>query len=278
MTKKIVLIAFDDMLQNSSEVLSLETPAESYAQLLSMLTEVRALDVPVILFTQCDRAQLEPILQPLDWTDPFITENGSGIFTPVDHNPFAEPLGEREGDYYVQDLGCPYVQARAGLRVLANVIGHPLKGFGDFTVSQLQKSLGVSEDAAHRAKAREFSEPFMTPKAVKAASLVQSAEEIGFGVVLNPSEKSRFSQLVGAQANVHSAVDQLMGAYQKRLPKERELRILGVGLSETLNRELLRGHPGENAFSDWEVAVDVTLMTDLRVETLAANIYEWVRP
>ncbi|MEL6902711.1 MAG: haloacid dehalogenase [Cyanobacteria bacterium J06606_4] len=278
MTEKIVLIAFDDMLQDSSEVLSLETPAESYAQLQSMLTEVRALDVPVILFTQCDRAQLEPILHPLDWTDPFITENGSGIFTPVDHNPFAEPLGEREGDYYVQDLGCPYVQARAGLRVLANVIGHPLKGFGDFTVSQLQKSLGVSEGSAHRAKAREFSEPFMTPKAVETASLVQSAEEMGFGIVLNPLEKSRFSQLVGAQADVHSAVEQIAEAYQKRLPKERVLPVLGVGLSETLNRELLRDQPEESAFSDWEVTVEMTLMTDFRMETLAANISEWIKP
>lgn len=171
--------------------------------------------VAVIGFTKGDRAELEPLRAQLNWDDPFITESGSAIFTPVDHNPFSEPLGEQDGCYFVEALGCPYVQARAGLRVLANLISHPLKGYGDFTVPQLEKFLGVSEAVAHRAKAREFSEPFMTPKAVEADALMKAAEEMGFGIVLRNPAESRFSDLVGSGASVGGAIARTLDAYRK---------------------------------------------------------------
>jgi mannosyl-3-phosphoglycerate phosphatase len=188
--------------------------------------------VPVIAFTERDRAELEPIRQQLAWRDPFITESGGGIFTPVSHNPFTPALGEQDGDYYVQELGCPYVQARAGLRVLANAIAHPLKGFGDFTVPQLQKFLGISEQAAHQAKAREFSELFMTPKAVDSAVLVQTAEEMGFGIILREAEESRFSELMGPEAGLGRAIAQLIAAYQNQLPPGETLRVIGISHHE----------------------------------------------
>jgi len=218
MANQIVLTVWDE---------AFLAAANEVALLRSAIATLKAKGVLVIAFTAGDRAELEPIRQQLEWTDPFVTESGSGIFTPVGHSPFAEALGELDGPYYVQELGCPYVQARAGLRVLANTIGHPLKGFGDFTVPQLQKFLGISEDAAHRAKAREFSEPFMTPKAVAPEVLVQAAEEIGFGIVLQSPEENRFSQLTGAGASVTEAVKQVITAYEK--VTDDSMRILMLG-------------------------------------------------
>ncbi len=173
--------------------------------------------VTVILFSECDRAQLEPIRKALDLDDPFIVESGSAIFTPVASNPFEETpqkaLGDRDGDYFVMQLGCPYVQARAGLRVVANMISHPLKGLGDFTIPQLQRLASLSEEEAHQAKAREFSELFMTPKAVEPEVLGRAAEEMGFNVIWRTSEVSRFSELVGAGASLTAAVAALLSAY-----------------------------------------------------------------
>ncbi|MEL6816866.1 MAG: hypothetical protein AAFP03_18980, partial [Cyanobacteria bacterium J06598_3] len=168
------------------------------------------------------------IRESLGLTAPFITESGSGIFTPVSHNPFNPALGEKDGDYYVEILGCPYVQARAGLRVIANIISHPLKGFGDFTVDQLKRFSKVSEEVAHQAKAREFSEPFMTPKAVEAEALTQAAEEMGFEVVLRSPEEGRFSELIGAGAGIVPAIQRLVSAYQKQLPEGEVLQVVGV--------------------------------------------------
>ena len=183
-------------------------------------------DIPVIVFGDCDRAELEPIREQLGLTAPFIVEGGSAVFTPVDANPFATALGEQDGNYFVYELGCPYVQARAGLRVLANMISHPLKGFGDFTVQQLERSLQMSEDEAHRAKAREFSEPFMTPKSVDLEVLRQSAKEMGFDVVLRDAADSRFSLLRGAEASLTAAAEAVIAAYENQA--EGALKVGGI--------------------------------------------------
>ena len=197
------------------------------SRMKEMILEQQRAEVPVIVFGDCDRAELEPIRERLGISGPFIVESGSAVFTPVDNNPFDPPLGEQDGNYYGYELGCPYVQARAGLRVLANEISHPLKGFGDFTVPQLERTMQLSEDEAHRAKAREFSEPFMTPKSVDLDELKQAAKEIGFDVVLKPSAESRFSFLVGAEASLAGAVRSLISAYQA-LKKGGPLNVVGI--------------------------------------------------
>ena len=185
--------------------------------------------IPVILFSDRSRAEIEPVREQLGLTAPFIVEGGSAIFTPVENSPLKTPLGEHDGNYYLYELGCPYVQARAGLRVLANEISHPLKGFGDFTVQQLERSLGVSEERAHLAKAREFSEPFMTPKSVDLESLKQSAKDMGFEAVIRDDKDSRFSLLKGAEANLTGAAEAVIAAYGRA---EDALRIGGIAISQ----------------------------------------------
>lgn len=219
MVDQIIVTALDGGLLNSSE---------DYAPLQPLMAQLRARGIPVIVFTERDRTEVEPIRQQLGLVDPFITESGSGVFIPVNHNPFDPAVGEQDGDYYVLELGCPYVQARAALRVIANLISHPLKGFGDFTVEQLQRSAGISAAAAHRAKAREFSEPFMTPKAVASEKLHQAAEEMGFKIALRHLEDGRFSELMGAQAGLVPAVEKVIAAYQSQLPAGQRLKVMGV--------------------------------------------------
>lgn len=189
-------------------------------------------NIPMIVFGDCDRAELEPIRANLGLTAPFIVESGSAIFTAVDANPFTTPLGEQDGHYYVYELGCPYVQARAGLRVLANEIAYPLKGFGDFTVQQLERSRDLSEAEAHRIKAREFSEPFMTPKSADLAALKRAAKEIGFDVVLKDSLDSRFSFLRGQAASLTTAAEKIMETYQEQSDQVETLKVKGISTQQ----------------------------------------------
>lgn len=219
MTKKLICMALEGLLGGSD--------SEQQALKQEILT-LQAGNIPVIVFTDRARVEVEAIRAQLGLTAPFITESGSGIFTPISHNPFDPALGEKDGDYYVEVLGCPYVQARAGLRVIANEISHPLKGFGDFTVNQLKRFAKISEDVAHQAKAREFSEPFMTPKAVEAETLTKAAEEMGFRVVLRSPEEGRFSELVGAGVGIVPAIQTLLSAYQQQLPDGEVLQVVGL--------------------------------------------------
>ncbi|MGB3767141.1 MAG: haloacid dehalogenase [Phormidesmis sp.] len=202
-------------------------------------------NVPMIVFGDCDRAELEPIQERLGLGDSFIVESGSAVFTPVDRNSFSPPLGEQDGNYYVHELGCPYVQARAGLRVLANEISHPLKGFGDFTVQQLERMMTLSEDEAHRAKAREFSEPFMTPQSADLDELKQAASGMGFNVILKETVKSRFSYLVGAGASLEAAVRSLVSAYQTQA-NEADLAVTGISSEVAELQVLARASAGSN--------------------------------
>ena len=197
-------------------------------QAKSAIARLSERNIPVIVFGDCDRAELEPIRAALGLTAPFIVESGSAIFTAVDANPFTTPLGEQDGHYYVYELGCPYVQARAGLRVLANEIAYPLKGFGDFTVQQLERSLDLSEAEAHRAKSREFSEPFMTPKSADLDALKQAAKEIGFDVLLKDSSDSRFSFLRGQEASLTTAAEKILEAYGEPTNQVETLKVKGI--------------------------------------------------
>ncbi|MEO1403169.1 MAG: haloacid dehalogenase, partial [Cyanobacteria bacterium J06635_1] len=164
----------------------------------------------------------------LGLTTPFITENGSGIFIPRD-TPFQNPPGELDGDYYVIDLGCPYVQTRAGLRVIANTLHYSLLGFGDLTIERLQKRTDLSETAAQQAKACEFSEPFITPKGVELQALVKAVEAVGFQVVLDEP----FSYLIGPDASTEDAIAQLTTLYQNTLPASESFTTVGLGHSPT---------------------------------------------
>ncbi len=258
MVNRIVLTAWDEVFLQAMQ---------ADAALPPLMADLKGKGVPVIVFTQRDRAELEPIRQQLDWIDPFITESGSGIFTPVGHNPFTPALGEQDGAYYVQELGCPYVQARAGLRVLANALAHPLKGLGDFTVPQLQKFLGISEQAAHQAKAREFSELFMTPKAVDSAVLVQTAEEIGFGIVLRDADESRFSELIGPEAGLGAAIAPLIAAYQNQLPPGEMLRVLCLSNREEELARLLGAEP------HWQKTINTALGKVFRLGQAGAETH-----
>ncbi|MEM6255883.1 MAG: HAD-IIB family hydrolase [Cyanobacteria bacterium P01_D01_bin.156] len=219
MTQLIIFTDLDGTLLNGETY--------DYAATVPIIQQLKALQIPVIPVTSKTRAEVATLRQEVGLTEPFITENGSGIFIEVNHNPFKEPPGEQEGDYYIVELGCPYVQARAALRVIANELRHSLLGFGDMTIQRLQKYTGLSAQDAQEAKAREFSEPFITPKAVTSAQIVEAVESMGFNVVVG----DRFSHLIGPEAGKGNAVERLVDLYRSIWPPEETIVTIGLGNS-----------------------------------------------
>ncbi|MGD1904888.1 MAG: HAD-IIB family hydrolase [Leptolyngbyaceae cyanobacterium] len=198
-----------------------------YQAALTVLDRLKQAGIPVIPVTSKTRAEVETLIQTVGITDPFVVENGSAIFIPRDTCPFALPEGEDDGPYRVVALGVAYVMARAGLRVLAQEIGRPLKGFGDFSVEQIQGLTGLSETDAKQAKAREFTEPFMTPKNVAVEKLTEAAASIGFRVVVG----DRFSHLIAGSAGKGVAVRQLVDHYRPTFPEGETITTVGLGNS-----------------------------------------------
>lgn len=208
----------------------LNTETYDYQAVRPLLATLAQRSIPVIPVTSKTRAEVDHLCRDLGLRDPFVVENGSAIYFPKSLDsaelPWALAEGEDDGDYRVLALGCNYVTARAGLKAIAQELGRPLKGFGDWTVEQVVQLTGLTPDAAKQAKAREFSEPFMTPKNVAPEDLQRAGAEMGFRVVLG----DRFSHLIGGEAGKGEAVRQLLALYQAAHPHE-PLTTLGLGNS-----------------------------------------------
>ncbi|MEM9265877.1 MAG: HAD-IIB family hydrolase, partial [Cyanobacteria bacterium P01_F01_bin.13] len=198
-----------------------------YAATVPIIQQLKALKIPVIPVTSKTRAEVSTLRKDVGLTDPFVTENGSGIFVEINHNPFNEPLGEQEDGYFIVNLGCPYVQARAGLRAISMDLRRSLYGFGDMTIDRLQKCTGLSAKDAKEAKEREFSEPFITPRNIPSERLVEIIDSFGFKVVVG----DRFSHLIGPNAGKGNAVKRLVALYQSILPSEETIVTIGLGNS-----------------------------------------------
>ena len=216
------LIIFTDM-----DGTLLDSEDYNYEPALATLEQLKAKQIPVIPVTSKTREEVETFRRRMNLTDPFIVENGSGVFIPLDYDKFDLPEGEQVGNYRLLQLGCTYVMARAGLKAIAQSLGRPLKGFGDWTLDQINALTGLSAEDAHQAKAREFSEPFRTPKNVPTEQLIQAVQDMGFQVVVG----DRFSHLIGNEAGKGRAVRQLTQLYQSTLPEGGHLTTIGLGNS-----------------------------------------------
>ncbi|MEY3297442.1 MAG: Glucosyl-3-phosphoglycerate/mannosyl-3-phosphoglycerate phosphatase [Cyanobacteriota bacterium] len=204
----------------------LNSETYDYQAVRPLLAALGQQAIPVILVTSKTRSEVDPLRQDLGLRHPFVVENGSALYFPHTDFPFALPEGEEDGDYRVVRLGCNYVTARAGLKAIAQELGRPLKGFGDWSVEQVAQITGLSPTAAKQAKARDFSEPFMTPQNLDLEELQTVVEAMGFRVVLG----DRFSHLIGGEAGKGEAVRQLLALYQAAHPND-DLITLGLGNS-----------------------------------------------
>ncbi len=200
----------------------------SYEPALPMLEKLKQEKIPVIPVTSKTRAEVEDLLQELGMIDPFVVENGSGIFLPATDPRFQVNTKEKWGNYILLRLGMSYGEAREGLKAVAKDLSLHLQGFGDLSDAQLHQLTGLSSEAIKRAKAREFTEPFVTPFEVSSQRIEEAVKNQGFKVVVG----DRFSHLIGPEAGKGLAVKELELLYQKTVSNE---KIITVGLGNSPN-------------------------------------------
>lgn len=200
-----------------------------YDAALPMLAWLKEHQIPVIAVTSKTRVEVEDLLQSLSFEEPFVVENGSGVFIPLTDQRFdpakmdiPHQLWEQHQCLY---LGCTYDQARQGLKALAQKLNQPLRGFGDMSIEELVALTGLRSEEVLKAQAREFTEPFVNP-GLAATDLEQHVAEIGFQVLVG----DRFCHLIGLGAGKGKAVKLLVQCYQGF-----QAPIKTVGLGNSLN-------------------------------------------
>ena len=200
----------------------------NYKAAVPILATLSNQKIPVIPVTSKTRQEVETLIKNLELASPFVVENGSGIFIPVDYQKFSVPQGKKYGDYVLLNLGLTYEEARQGLRKLEIALGKELQGFGDLSQKEIQHLTNLPLKDVLAAKAREFTEPFVLPKDVPPEKIAESAREIGLKVLVG----GRFCHLMGKSAGKGKAVQFLVHKYSEAYRGE---RIVTVGLGDSPN-------------------------------------------
>ncbi|MBO9998810.1 MAG: HAD-IIB family hydrolase [Cyanobacteria bacterium SID2] len=234
-----------------------------YDAALPVLEALQKSQIPVIPVTSKTRAEVEQLRQQIrqyiDLRDPFIVENGSGAFVPQGDDRFDISDTEPWGDYHLKRFGCTYAEARAGLTEVAKHLDLDLWGFGDMGVDEIVARTGLLPEDAERAKTREFTEPFVTPKNRSADAIKDGVAKAGFRVVVG----DRFSHLIGTHSGKGKAVRWLIDRFKSATD---DLITIGLGNSpndlemlETVDRSIVipdkAGHPHPGLRDrGWEIA------------------------
>jgi len=142
----------------------LDSASYAWEPALPALHLLRSRHVPVVFCSSKTRAELDHYRRQLDNHEPFVTENGGGIFIPDgyfgDVSLPSHLAVTREGGYQVIRLGAPYQRLRQEVDELRGE-GFALTGFGDMTVAEVAALTGLPFDQAAMAKERHFDEPFV---------------------------------------------------------------------------------------------------------------------
>ncbi|MGB3493459.1 MAG: HAD-IIB family hydrolase [Elainellaceae cyanobacterium] len=197
-----------------------------YDDALPVIQQLQAKNIPIIPVTSKTRKEVEALCTAIPLNEPFITENGSGIFIPAEDTRFPLTHTQASESYRVLQIGCTYAEARQGLKALSLLIDIQLQGFGDLSIQDIGDRTGLAPEDALLAKTRDFTEPFVTPQSIAAEELRTAAESLGFKLTVG----DRFSHLIGKNAGKGIAVNHLIAAYQT-IHGQTQVTTVGLGNS-----------------------------------------------
>jgi len=196
----------------------------SFREALEALGLLKEHAIPLVLSSSKTRAEIEYYREMLSNTDPFVSENGGGIFIPEGYFPF--PIeGARSGPYRVITLGRPYGEVRKALAEIRSDLKVDIRGFGDMTVEEVAGLTGLNLDEARRSLERDYDEPFVfNGEGVKLERVLDEIKRRGFNWT-----RGRFLHILGSH-DKGRAVRILKGMYARHYGA-----ITTVGLGDSLN-------------------------------------------
>jgi mannosyl-3-phosphoglycerate phosphatase len=125
------------------------------------LEHLKRRGTPVVLCSSKTQAEVEFHREILGLADPFIVENGGAILIPEGYFPVPHAFRHSAGDYGMIELGVPYVRLTQALSEIRRSTGFDLHGFAGMSPEEVAFFTGLDLEAARRAKARRYDEPFV---------------------------------------------------------------------------------------------------------------------
>ncbi len=181
--------------------------------------------IPVVFVSSKTRAEIEEIRRDLNLDNPFISENGGGIYLPQE--TWEQPDGfHPQGKFWCLSLGKPYPEVVALLQQCARRCGVEVRGFSTLSTAQVAEWTGLSESEARRARQREYDEPFrIVPEDGTALACLREAMTRA-GCTLTSGDRFHHA-LCGCDKG--KAVKILIALYRR---KQGERTVAGIGDAE----------------------------------------------
>jgi len=196
----------------------------SFEAATAALNMIKEKEIPLVLCSSKTRAEIEVYRKRLNNKHPFISENGGGIFIPMDYFRF-EIAGEVRDNYIAITLGKPYSEIRNAFIEIRKRLKIKAKGFGDFSAEDVAALARLPLSEAMLAKARDFDEPFIFEEGEnRIEEFLDAIEDAGLHWT-----QGRFYHIMGDN-DKGKAVKILKGFYEKEHGK-----ITTIGLGDRFN-------------------------------------------
>jgi mannosyl-3-phosphoglycerate phosphatase len=180
--------------------------------------------VPVVPVTSKTRLEVAALAVDIGLDGPWIVENGGAIVLP--RRGATEAAGSSSaGDRDVLPLGVPRPRLVAALEEMAREAGTHVRGFASFDRETVSALTGLDPEAADRALAREYDEPFILEEPVALEALARLAAIRG----LELTGGGRFHHLSGP-SDKGKAVVRLLSLLEAELGE-----MVSIGLGDSPN-------------------------------------------
>jgi len=163
----------------------------SFSAAKEELTWLKNHNVPVIFCTSKTRAEIIYWKQQTDNFHPFISENGGGIFIPIDYFDSSIEYSEKTNQFYLIRFGSSFTKLKKTMNYIES--SFEVTSFLHMSVSQLMDTANLSKKHAELALKREFDIPFIIHNENQIDDIKKVIKENNLSV----TKGGRFYHLVG---------------------------------------------------------------------------------
>ena len=137
----------------------LDDQTYDFSPALPALNIIHSRKIPLILVSSKTRAEIELFRKLLSFDDPFIAENGGGIYFPPSFSLPKRYSSKKVAGFQALLIGSPIKEVLKRSRTLKK--DFHFRGFSDMSVQEIASFTGLTFEHALLASQREFDEPIL---------------------------------------------------------------------------------------------------------------------
>jgi mannosyl-3-phosphoglycerate phosphatase len=179
-------------------------------------------NIPLIFATSKTRAEIEFWRKKIGNNDPFISENGGGIFIPKNYFQLPYLYSKEETKYYVIEYGSSMNRLESVLYNLKK--NYSIKSFFDMDDEEVATDANLSKKIAILAKQREYDIPFKILDGNQKDNILNEIKNNN----LNYTKGGRYYHLMGNNSK-GEAIKTLVYLFEKKFDT---IKTIGIGDSE----------------------------------------------